>query len=195
MDERAMNIRLDALSKIIEEQNEKIIMLAKKIDKSQPEDRMSIVVFSNDLDKAIAAFILATGAAALGMEVNMFFTFWGTAILKNPKKMVRGKTPIQKMFAMMLPNGSEKLKLSKMHMMGMGTAMIRGMMKNQNISSLEDLINLAEDMDSVKISICEMSASLMGIKKEECMKTKKIELVGAASFLTVAVKSKVTLFI
>lgn len=97
----------------------------KKLQANQQNDQLSIVVFSGDLDKVLAAMIIATGARAMDMEVKLFFTFWATTMLRDKKKTVKGKDLISKMFGMMLPKGSKQLKLSQMHMAGMGTAMIR----------------------------------------------------------------------
>jgi len=112
--------------------------------KAQLEERpgakkkLSMIVFSGDLDKHIASMIIATGAAAMGMETVLFYTFWGTAALRDPKKKAKGKNLIEKMFGIMLPRGKNKTTLSKMHMAGMGTAMIRSIMKKKNVASLDE---------------------------------------------------------
>ena len=94
---------------------------------SQPEEKLSMIVFSGDLDKALAAFIIATGAVAMGMEVVMFFTFWGTPLLRDKNKKVGGKDLMGTMFGSMLPKGTGQVKLSKMNMAGMGTAMMKSL--------------------------------------------------------------------
>jgi len=104
-------------------------------DRPGAKKKLSMVVFSGDLDKHIASMIIATGAAAMGMEVVLFYTFWGTAALRDPKKKAGGKNIIEKMFGLMLPKGHNKTKLSSMHMAGMGTAMIRNIMKRKNVAS------------------------------------------------------------
>ena len=151
-----------------------------------------MVVFSGDLDKAIASFIIANGAASMGKKVTMFFTFWGLTILRKPVKVKTAKDFMGTMFGMMLPRGSKKLTLSKMNMMGMGGKMIRGLMKSKNVSSLEELIQSAID-SGVEIVACQMSMDLMGFQKEELMDGVKIGGVGY--YLGEAEDSNVNLFI
>ena len=152
----------------------------------------SIIVFSNDLDKAIAAFIIANGSVAMGRQVNLFFTFWGLNILRKSEKVKTKKDIISAMFSMMMPRGSKKLSLSKLNMGGMGAKMIRMVMKNNNITSLEDLIKQAIK-NGVKITACSMSMDLMGIKREELIDG--VEIGGVASFLASAEVSDTNLFI
>jgi peroxiredoxin family protein len=113
----------------LEQQLKQLEEQLKKLQKNQAKDQISIIVFSGDLDKALAAMIIATGARAMDTEVKMFFTFWGTAMLRDKKKSGKGKDFMSKMFGFMLPKGSTKLKLSNMNMAGMGTAMLKGLMK------------------------------------------------------------------
>jgi len=167
---------------------------AKKAEESKgvmTQDK-TIVMFSGDLDKAIAGFIIANGAASMGHKVTMFFTFWGLNILRkdNPPKVK--KTLIEKMFGFMMPRGSKKLTLSKMHMAGMGTAMIKGIMKKKNVNSLEELIQSALD-NGVTIQACQMSMDLMGIQKDELIEG--IETVGVATFIHASDDSNATIFI
>lgn len=152
----------------------------------------NIVVFSGDLDKAIAAFIIANGAASMGREVNMFFTFWGLNILRRVKKIKVKKNIIEKMFGFMMPRGSEKLGMSRMNMMGMGSVMIRKVMAHKNISSLEELIESAQ-RNGVQITACSMSMDVMGIKKEELIDG--IGIGGVASMLASAEVSDMSMFI
>jgi CoA-disulfide reductase len=152
----------------------------------------TLVVFSGDLDKAIASFIIATGAASMGKEVTMFFTFWGLNILKNPNKPKVSKDTMEKMFDVMLPAHPGKLPLSQMNMMGMGPAMIKQIMKKHNVDSLETLIKNAIDM-GVKVVACSMSMELMGIKKEEFIDG--VEIGGVASYLGATNDSGLNLFI
>lgn len=152
----------------------------------------TMVVFSGDLDKAIASFIIANGAAAMGRPVTMFFTFWGLNILRKDEAPRVEKNFIEKMFGKMMPRGSRKLSLSKMNMGGMGAKMIRGIMKNKNISSLEELIKSAQE-NGVKMIACSMSMDVMGIKKEELIDG--IEIGGVAAFLGSAEESNMSLFI
>ncbi|MBE6088737.1 MAG: CoA-disulfide reductase [Clostridium beijerinckii] len=152
----------------------------------------TLVVFSGDLDKAIASFIIATGAASMGKEVTMFFTFWGLNILKSADKPSVSKDMMEKMFDVMLPAHPGKLPLSQMNMMGMGPAMIKQIMKKHNVDNLETLIKNAIDM-GVKVVACSMSMDLMGIKKEEFIDG--VEIGGVASYLGATEDSGLNLFI
>lgn len=166
----------------------------KKLQNNQQNDQLSIVVFSGDLDKVLAAMIIATGARAMDMEVKLFFTFWATSMLRDPKKNAKGKDFMSKMFGFMLPKGSKKLKLSKLNMGGMGTAMMRDLMKKKNVASLEDMIATAAELE-VEINICQMSMDLMGFKKEEMIDYPILKYVGVGSYLADAGESRVQLFI
>jgi peroxiredoxin family protein len=170
--------------------------LQKKVNKMEKgtKDQLSMVVFSGDLDKILAAMIISTGAAAYDMKVKLFFTFWATAALRDPKKKVSGKTFMEKMFGMMLPKGSKKVTLSKMHMMGMGTSMIKGIMKKHKVASLDEMFKTAGEL-GVDINICEMSMNLMGFKREEMIDYPNMQVCGVATFLADAAESKVQLFI
>ncbi|MCD6577046.1 MAG: DsrE/DsrF/DrsH-like family protein [Anaerolineaceae bacterium] len=152
----------------------------------------TMVIFSGDLDKAIAGFIIANGAVSMGHKVTMFFTFWGLNILRKSSPAKVKKTLIEKMFGFMMPRGPRKLTLSKMHMAGMGTAMIKRIMKKKNVSSLEELIQSAID-NGVTIEACQMSMDLMGIKKEELIDG--IKVVGVATFIHASDDSNATMFI
>jgi len=158
------------------------------------ENKLTMVVLSGDLDKHLAAMIIATGAAAMGMKVVLFFTFWGTAALRDPRKKVKGKNFMSKMFAMMLPKGRNKLTLSKMNMAGMGTAMLKGLMQKKNVASLDQLFDVAAQL-AVKIYICEMSMDLMGFRKEEMIDYPDIEVCGVATMLSHAKESSIQFFI
>ena len=158
------------------------------------ENKLSMIVFSGELDKHLAAMIIATGAAAMGMKVVLFFTFWGTAALRHPKKNVTGKDIISKMFGFMLPKGRNKTVLSKMHMGGMGTGMLKGLMKKKNVANLDQLYEVA-GMMGVEIKVCEMSMDLMGFKREEMIDYPGLEFCGVATFLANAKESAVQLFI
>lgn len=156
------------------------------------KDNKTIVVFSGDLDKAIASFIIANGAASMGKKVTMFFTFWGLSILRKPQTVPTEKGLIDKMFGWMLPRGAGELKLSKMNMLGMGTQMMRKVMKDKNISSLEELIAAAQKA-GVEIVACQMTMDVMGLRKEELLDGVKIGGVGY--YLGEAEDSNVNLFI
>jgi peroxiredoxin family protein len=162
--------------------------------KNSPEDKLSMIVFSGDLDKALASFIIATGAVAMGMDVVMFFTFWGTPILRKKDKNVGGKDFMGKMFGSMLPKGTDQVKLSKMNMGGMGTAMMKSLMNKKNVASLDQMLEMAEEL-GVKIYVCEMSMDLMGFKREEMIDYKHMDFCGVAKFLEEAHSSRIQLFI
>lgn len=155
-------------------------------------DKKNLIVFSGDLDKAIASFIIANAAAAMGRQVSMFFTFWGLNILRKPDKVKLHKNFISTMFGKMMPRGSKKLGLSKMNMSGMGAKMIRGVMKAKNIDSLEDLIKTAQE-NGVELIACSMSMDVMGIQKEELIDG--VKLGGAAAMIANAEESDMSLFI
>lgn len=178
----------------IEEKIEALKTQLEALKKQSPENKLAMVVFSGDLDKALAALIIATGAVAMGMDVVLFFTFWGTPVLRDKNKHVGGKDTMGKMFGTMLPKGPSKVNLSKMHMGGLGTAMMKSLMKKKNVASLEEMLALAEELE-VRIVICEMSMDLMGFKREEMIDYKNLEYGGVAKFLEEAGNSKVQLFI
>lgn len=156
------------------------------------KDNKTLVVFSGDLDKAIASFIIANGAAAMGKKVTMFFTFWGLNILRKPEKINVKKGFMDKMFGAMMPRGSKKLQLSNMNMMGMGAKMIRKVMKDKNINSLEELIQSAID-SGIEIVACQMSMDVMGLTKEELIDG--IKIGGVGYYLGQAEDANVNLFV
>ena len=152
----------------------------------------TFIVFSGDLDKTIAAFIMANGAAAMGRKVTMFFTFWGLNILRKPIRVQVAKTAVERMFGAMMPRGTRKLGLSRMNMLGAGSKMIRGIMQAKGISSVEELIASAQ-AHGVRLLACQMSMEVMGIKKEELIDG--VELAGVSTFLGSGETSDMTLFI
>lgn len=152
----------------------------------------TMVVFSGDMDKALASFIIANGAAAMGRPVTMFFTFWGLNILRKPEKQHVKKSAVEKMFGAMMPRGSRKLKLSKMNMGGMGTKMMKRVMREKNVETLENLMKQAME-NGVKLVACTMSMDVMGIRKEEIIDG--VDFAGVASYLGDAENSDVNLFI
>ena len=178
----------------IEKQVDEFTSKLESFSKALPENKIALIVFSGDLDRVLAAFIIATGASAMGMDVVMFFTFWGTPVLRDKKRRVGGKDFMGKMFGTMLPKGTDGVKLSKMNMGGMGTAMMKAVMKKKNIASLEEMIALAEEL-GVRIYVCEMSMDMMGFKREEFIDYKGLDFAGVATFLAEAQNAKVQLFV
>jgi NADPH-dependent 2,4-dienoyl-CoA reductase/sulfur reductase-like enzyme/peroxiredoxin family protein/TusA-related sulfurtransferase/rhodanese-related sulfurtransferase len=164
----------------------------KSNDKNEVKNQQTMIVFSNDLDKALASFIIANGALAAGKDVTMFFTFWGLNVLRKPKGEPAQKGLIDKMFGFMMPKGAEKLILSKMHMGGMGTAMMKWVMKSKNIATLNELIKDAQ-ANGAKIIACNMSMDVMGIKREELIDG--VEIAGVAKYINESDKSNSNLFI
>ena len=157
-----------------------------------PAKSKTLVMFSGDFDKAMAGFIIANGAAAMGSKVTMFFTFWGLNILRRDANIPVSKSLIERMFGWMMPRGARRLKLSQMHMGGMGTAMIKGIMKRKGVSSLPELIASAREA-GVQMVACTMSMDLMGIKREELIDG--VEEGGVAMYLNSAESGNVNLFI
>lgn len=152
----------------------------------------TLIVFSDDLDRALASFVIANGAAATGKKVSIFFTFWGLNVIKKEKKPAVRKDFMGKMFGMMLPSSSKKLGLSQMNMGGIGSKMMRSIMKNKNVDSLESLMQQALD-NGVEFIACSMSMDVMGIKKEELIDN--ITIGGVAAYLDRAENANVNLFI
>jgi len=157
------------------------------------KEKMSIVVFSGDLDKALSAFILATTGASMGMDVSMFFTFWGLNILKKNRNGGKSRGLMKKMLNFMNRGGSKRLKLSKFHVFGLGTWMMKKLMKETNVPSIDEFIKMAQDM-GVKLIPCSTSCGVMGLG-EGAFREEVGSLAGAAYFLNEARQSKVTLFI
>ena len=161
------------------------------VEEQVAEDRVALVVFSGDPDRVLAAFVIATGAAAMGQQVSMFFTFWGLSVLKKDSQL-SGKTLFQKMMTLMSPGSSKSLPVSKMNYFGVGAKMLRSMMKEKNVNSLEEMISLAREL-GVRMIACEMSRDVMGIRESELVAG--LECGGVASFLADSLKSRTSLFI
>lgn len=157
------------------------------------KEKMCIAVFSGDLDHALAAFILATTGASMGMEVSMFFTFWGLNIIKKNEGKIKSKGFKQRMFNFINRGGSKRLKLSKFHMLGLGTSMMKSIMKEMNMPSLDEFITMAHEM-GVKLIACTTTCGIMGVP-EDAFRSEVSTLAGAAYFLNEARESSITLFI
>lgn len=194
METRYVEPRVVAEPSRMEALEEKIRDLEKRlahVEGQVPDDKVSLVVFSGDLDRVLASFVIATGAAAMGQQVSMFFTFWGLSVLKKDKQL-SGKSLFQRMMTLMTPGSSKKLPVSKMNYFGVGAKMLRSMMKAKNVNSLEEMISTAREL-GVRMIACEMSRDLMGIKDSELVAG--LECGGVASFLGEALKSRTSLFI
>ena len=162
-------------------------------EKEKEKEKLTIVVFSGDLDKALAAFILATSGASMGMEVSMFFTFWGLNIIKKNEGGIKSKGLMRKMLNFMNRGGSQRLKLSRFNMLGLGTWMMKRLMKDVNYPSIDEFITMAHQM-GVKLIACTTSCGIMGIP-EDAFRSEVDSLAGAAYFLGEAREAKVSLFI
>ncbi len=167
---------------------QKLVERVDGIEAQLPKDALCVGVISGNLDTTIAAFIIALGAAAYDIQVNMFFTFWATAALRDPAKHVK-KGFLDKMFGWMLPSGSKKLPISKMQMGGVGPKMIRGVMKSKGAKSLEELMQEAADCGII-INVCTMSMDIMGFKEEEMIDYPHMNFVGVGSFVAMMSEAK-----
>jgi len=157
------------------------------------KEKLTLVVFSGDFDKALAAFIIATTAASMDMEVTMFFTFWGLNIVKKNEGKIKSKGILRKMLNTINRGGTKRLTLSKFNMMGAGTWMMKQLMKDIKHPTIDELITMAHDM-GVKMIACTTSCGVMGLP-EDSFRTEVESLAGAAYFLEEARNSKTTLFI
>lgn len=165
---------------------------AKKTAQGNGRDGKTIVVFSDDLDKALASFVIANGAASTGRKVTLFFTFWGLNIIKRKTAQPLKKDFMGRMFSLMLPSGSRKLKLSKLNMGGLGAVMMRSMMRNKKIASLESLIEQAQK-NGVEFIACQMSMEVMGVQPEELLEGVKVG--GVATYLERTEEASLNLFV
>ena len=156
------------------------------------ETNKTIVVFSGDLDKVLASFVIANGALAMGSKVTMFFTFWGINALRKGKAQASGKGIMDIMFGMMMPRGSKKLGLSRMSMGGIGGKLIRHLMKKKNVASLEELMEQAIS-NGVTLLACNMSMDLMGIQKEELLDA--VVIGGVATFIGITEEADMSFMI
>lgn len=155
--------------------------------------KKTLIVFSGDFDKILAAFVIANGAAAMGDDVTMFFTFWGLNALRKPVHVkAAGKSPVQKMFGAMMPRGSGRLALSHMNFAGTGPKLMKHVMRQQHVSSIEELMSTAREQ-GIKFIACTMSMDVMGLKREELIDG--LEYAGVATYLGEADEANVNLFI
>jgi len=159
------------------------------------KEKLTIAVLSGDLERALAAFMLAATGASMGMEVSMFFTFWGLNIVKKNEGGIKTKGLMRKMLNIINRGGSRRLKLSRLNMLGMGTWMMKKLMKDTNMPSVDEYITMVHQM-GVKLIACTTTCGVMGLPPEvETFRSEVTTLAGAAYFLGEARQSKVTLFI
>jgi peroxiredoxin family protein len=188
--ERLVDARVDARLAGFSTQVEDALSRLRIQDESKP-DKASIIVFSGDFDRLMSAFIIATGAVAMGIEVSMYFTFWGLVAIKK-QTLFAGKKIEAKMLATMLPGGPASTGTSKMNMLGMGPVMFKRLMAQNNVETLPGLIKLAQEL-GVTLIACRMAMGVMGIEDEELLDG--VQYGGVATYLGDAVESKITLFI
>jgi peroxiredoxin family protein len=172
---------------------ERLAALEGKVAAQGTEDRLSMMVFSGSLDRMLSAFVIASSAAASGMQVEMFFSFWGLSALRDPRRTAK-KDFFGKMFGWMLPRGLKKLPMSQMNMGGAGPAMIRHLMAKKKLASIEEMLAVCAEM-GVRINACDMSRDIMGIQAEELIDYPNLGYCGATTFLENASRGRVTLFI
>jgi peroxiredoxin family protein len=168
--------------------------LEREVRAQQADYGLSVLVFSGELDRLLAAFTTAVGAAACGQRASMFFTFWGAAALKKHGAQAAGKTFIERMFGWLLPGGLHRRRLSRLDMGGIGRAIIGREMRRKQIADLPALIAMAADT-GVEIYFCEMSMDLMGIRAEELIDYPGARACGVAHFIDLASRSRSTLVI
>ncbi len=162
-------------------------------DKAQKKNAVTIVLFSGELDKAIAAFVIATAAASMGMKVSIFFTFWGLNAIKKKGGLIKGQDWMQKMLNVMNYRHAKRLALSNLNMMGMGPMMLKMMMSKKKVPPIDEFIKTAHSL-GVKFYPCEMSLTVMGLAKKDLIDECQ-DIIGAVSYLSFAKDSEVNLFI
>lgn len=175
----------------LEQQVAEAITRLGAVERSVQTDRATLLVFSGEFDKLMSAFIVGTGAVAMGLEVSMYFTFWGLTALKKAT-IFKGKPVPEKMIAGMLPSSATAAPTSRMNMMGIGPKFFQWQMAHKNVESLPGMIALAQEM-GIKLIACQMAMDVMGVTKDELLEG--IEFGGVATYLGEAIDSKVTLFI
>lgn len=160
------------------------------LEANMPEDLLSIVISKNDFEHLMMSLILASGAVSMGIKADLFFTFWGLTALKK-KSSYKGKSVVEKMMTFMLPKDIDEVKLSKMHMMGLGKIMFEKLIVKHNVVTLPELMSLCIQT-GVRVTACEMTMSLLGIKRDELIDG--IYYGGVATYFDSAHKSRITLF-
>ncbi len=154
-------------------------------------DKVTLLIFSGELDKVLAGLIIATTAASLDKEVTVFFSFWGINVLKE-RRVLENKALMDQMIDILTPTGADHMGVSQMNMLGAGAAMLKRMMKDKGVIGVQELLEIAKESE-VKLVACSMTLQVMGIREEEL--TDHVEVGGAATYLEDASRSGVTLFI
>lgn len=172
----------------------RVARLEQQMNGVPDKNAMALCVFSDDLDRLLAAFSIANSSAACGMQVTMYFTFWATSVLKRSGPQASGKSLVERMFGWMLPGGPEVRTLSKLQMGGMGRAMMRREMRLKGIAGLGEQIEMAKSM-GIRILVCSMSIDLMGIRREELVAYPDLEICGTTKFIDIAAQGNVTFFL
>ena len=168
--------------------------LEERVSSAPDPNQINLLVFSGERDKLLAAFNMATGAAACGYETTMFFTFWATPALRNPDATGGKKTLIEKMFGWMLPSSISSTPLSHMDFAGVGRKMMTNQMKKKGIADLQDLLDLAGEL-GVRVLVCDVSMKLMGITTDELIEYPNLEYCGVATFLELSSRANTTIFV
>ncbi len=189
--EKVIDGKIDTRMAAIEARVEEAFERLTEVEEATAGDNVTVVCFSGDFDRLIAAFIITTGAVAMGMEASIFFTFWGLTALKK-KTTYAKKTLPEKMIGMMLPGSAETVGTSRLNMLGMGPLFFKTLMKKHNVQTLPELIELARELE-VEMIACQMSMGIMGITRDELWDD--ITYGGVAAYLGNASDSKITLFI
>ena len=188
-----LSARLEALEREVVELRGANREPSSQVQAVPARDQLAVVVFSDDLDRLLATLTMANGAAMMGAEVRLFFTFWATAALRGKRSGTR-RTLMDRMFGWLLPSGPNKLGLSRMHYGGLGTAALKWRMAQKNVAGLEEQLAMAAEL-GVKIYVCEMSMDLLGLHRDDLLETLDIELCGVATFMSHAMDSNVTMFL
>jgi peroxiredoxin family protein len=157
------------------------------------KDKMTIIMFSGEMDKVLAAFNIAIGAAASGMDVTIFFTYWGLNVIKRNEGSIKSKGVMCKMLNFMNRGGAKRLPLSKFHMFGMGKKMMQKLMRDINFPQVDELIQTAKEL-GVKFIVCTTTIGMMGLTKEAFI-PEVDSFAGVATYIAVARESKISLFI
>jgi peroxiredoxin family protein len=157
------------------------------------KEKMTLILFSGEMDKALAAFNIAIGGATAGMEVTIFFTFWGLNVIKRNEGPIKSKGIMRKMLNVMNRGGAKRLPMSKFHMMGVGKSMMQKLMKDINFPQVDELMHIALDL-GVKFIACTTTIGMMGIDKDAFI-PEVDSYAGVATYVAIAAESKINLFI